>query len=221
MITFYKPNTANQGALLSVSHTARADKKVDGKVTEKGEKAVWLNFVKQTSWNATEKLGSFKDGKKLNVKLSPTEVAGIIFSIEENKTLAQAMGVPYVYHDGDSYGLTITFEPAFKKEKQGDKWVSTTEQRGFKMQVTKTNKANKEEKETIGVGLTYAEMSLLKHYLIDSIYHICGAWKAEDVAGSGKKAEKKAATATEPAAAAQTPAAAAPVVTAEPEDEWS
>lgn len=203
MITFYKPNSSNKGALLSVNHTARADKKNEDGSVQKGDKTVWLNFVKQTGWNEKEKTGTFKDGKKLNVKLSPTETAGLIAAIDRNVSLAVVMDNTYVYHDGTDYGLTIVFEPAFKKEKQGEKWVDTNVQRGFKFQVTKTNKANKEDKESFSVGLTYAELSLLKYYLIDTIYHFCGAWKAEDVAAASAKKDKKAPSKDEAAPAQQ------------------
>ena len=135
----------------------------------------------QTGWNESERTGSFKEGKKIVVKLSPTEVGGILAAISKNTTLAAAMGQEYVYHDGEKTATTIYFGPHFKKEKKGEQWVDTTNQIGFGVRVVKTEKANKENKEQLSIGLTYAETELLVNYLKDGLCHIFSALYSEDV----------------------------------------
>lgn len=193
MITYYRPNSANKGSLLSVNFSARPDKVGENSI-DKGDKSFYLSFVAQTSWNAAEKTGSFKDGKKINVKLSPTEAGGIIAAVKRNTTLAAMMGQEYVYHDGDKSATTIYFGPHFKKIKQGDKWVDSDTQIGFGIRVVKTEKANKENKESLSIGLTYAETELLVSYLQDGLTHIFDALFSENISrlknkGANKKNE--------------------------------
>lgn len=195
-ITYYKPNSSGKGALLSVNFTARTDKIVDGKVTEKGDKSFYFKVVGQTSWDANEKTGGFKDGKQIVVKLSPTEIGGILTAIQKNTTLAAAMNQEYVYHDGSTHATTIYFQPAFKKVQVDGKWVDSDKQTGFGFRVTKTEKANKENKETLGVGLTFAECRLLEEFLIDGLSHYFNAVYSEDI-GRNSKPKKAAATKTE------------------------
>src|SRR5258705_13543596 len=105
-LSFFKPNKSNKGALLSVNFSAKADKlfaeesPILGTQTLKGDKSFYLNLVGQTSWNESERTGGFKDGKKIVIKLSPTEIGGILYAIQKNLTLAAAMGQEYVYHYG-------------------------------------------------------------------------------------------------------------------------
>lgn len=180
MLTYYKPNKSVKGSLLSVNFSAKTDRTEGNQIT-KGDKSFYLNFVSQTGWNEAERTGSFKDGKKITVKLSPTEIGGILSAINRNTTLAVAMGQEYVYHDGKDSATTIYFGPHFKKEKQGEKWVDTTNQIGFGVRVVKTEKANKENKEQLSIGLTYAETELLVNYLKDGLAHIYNAWYSEDI----------------------------------------
>lgn len=189
-LSFFKPNKSNKGALLSVNFSAKADK-ITNERLEKGDKSFYLNLVGQTSWNEAERTGGFKDGKKIVVKLSPTEVGGLLAAISKNTTLAAVMGQEYVYHDGDKTATTIYFGPHFKKEKQGEKWVDTTNQVGFGIRVVKTEKANKDNKEQLSVGLTYAESELLVNYLKDGLCHLFTAMYSEDVSRPKKKQEVK------------------------------
>lgn len=183
MITYYKPNKNVKGSLLSVNFTAKADKTTglsDGE-NGKGDKSFYFNFVSQTGWNEKERLGSFKDGKKITVKMSPTEIAGIIYAVDKNTTLAAAMGQEYVYHDGDKTATTIYFAPHFKKIQQDGKWIDSDKQIGFGIRVVKTEKANKENKEQLSIGLTYAETELLINYLKDALTHIFDAFYSENI----------------------------------------
>ncbi len=192
-LSFYKPNKSNKGALLSINFSAKPDKS-NGDTLAKGDKSFYINLVGQTSWNESERTGGFKDGKKITVKLSPTEIGGILYAISKNTTLAAAMGQEYVYHDGEKTATTIYFGPHFKKEKQGEKWVDTTNQVGFGIRVVKTEKANKENKEQLAVGLTYSETELLVNYLKDGLQHIFDALYSENIARLKDKKEPKTET---------------------------
>ena|ERR1017187_5488473 len=189
MLTFYKPNKFNKGSLISINFSAKADK-IDGDKSVKGDKSFYFNLVGQTGWNEETKNGTFKDGKKIVVKLSPTEVAGLIAAIKRNTSLAKVMNIEYIYHDGDKTATIIYFEPHFKKEQKGDKWVDTTNQVGFGLRVVKTEKANKENKEQLSIGFTYAETELLVNYLKDGLSHIFNALFSEDVSRPKKEVEK-------------------------------
>lgn len=198
MITLYKPNAQNKGNLLSINFSAKTNKTTpEGRVEQRGDKSVYLSFVSQSSWDEKTKTGGFKEGKKCNVKLSPTEAAGIIYAIEKNTTLAAGMGQKYVYHDGETTATTVVFEPYFKKEKQGDKWVTTGEQKGFLFKVTKTEKSNKDNNQSWAVGITFAEAWLVKTYLDDALVHIYTALFSEDVGKRKSVKQENAQTVSE------------------------
>ena len=97
-LNIYKPNKVVKGSLVSINFSAKTDKIKDGK-TEKGDKSVYFSFVLQSGWDEKNQTGSFKDGKKCNVKFSPTEVGGILYALNNNSTLAHALGVDLIYHD--------------------------------------------------------------------------------------------------------------------------
>jgi hypothetical protein len=180
MITIYKANKAVRGALLSINFIAKADKFTNGQ-KERGEKSFYWNLVSQTGWDSVNQNGVFKGGKKLTVKFAQHEMAGVIAAIEKNVSLAQVMNIAYVFHDQKDFGVSITFEPNFKKNKVGDKWETTNEQNGFVFRVTKTSKVNKEEKESISIGINFAELELIKLYIEDGLSHIFTALFNEDV----------------------------------------
>ena len=179
-LNIYKPNKVVKGSLVSINFSAKTDKIKDGK-TEKGDKSVYFSFVLQSGWDEKNQTGSFKDGKKCNVKFSPTEVGGILYALNNNSTLAHALGVDLIYHDAEKTSTVIYFGPAYKKKKEGEKWVDTTEQRGFGIRAVKTNKENKEEKEQFAIGFNFAECVLLKNFLKNALTHINAALYAEDI----------------------------------------
>lgn len=184
MISFFKANKQAKGSAASFSFVAKTNKN-----DQKGDKCFFANFVSQSSWNAETQTGSFKDGKKITIKLSPVEVSGIIDAFDRNISLANSMNVEYVYHDGKDYGTSIVFEPYFKKVQENGKWINTDKQIGFSFKITKTNKANKEQKDYIAIGLTFAETKYLCLYFKDGLSHIYNALYSEaiSIASSKKK----------------------------------
>ena len=74
MLQFYKPNSKNTGSACSFSYN-------------KQDKALYVSFVRQASWNSQTKTGSFKGSgldKKASSKVSSTELAGLVHSLEAN-----------------------------------------------------------------------------------------------------------------------------------------
>jgi hypothetical protein len=186
----YKPNKSNKGSALSINYSAKTDKE-----GQKGDKSFYFQLVAQNGWNEESGNGIFKDGRKIITKFAAHEIAGMLAAIKRNISLAEAMNVKYVYHDGEKTSTSVYFEPFFKSEKKGNEWVKTTHQSGFLFRVTKTDKSSAENKETIGIGFTWAEVELLKVVLKDGLSHIANAWYAENIAiGTGikEKASKKA-----------------------------
>ena len=172
----YKPNKVIKGSALSVNFSAKTDKE-----GSKGDKSFYFQLISQTGWDESSRNGTFKDGKKIIVKFATHEISGILAAIRKNTTLAATMGVEYVYHDGEKTASTIYFGPHFKKEKQGDKWVDTTTQVGFGLRVVKTDKSNKENKDSLSIGFTYAETELLRLFLEDGLSHIFAAMYSDNI----------------------------------------
>lgn len=70
---YFSPKTTNDGAALYVSFNSK-------------EQYGYLKFIKQVSWDATKRQGSFKGGKVLNVKLSLDEIGDICQSIRNKSS---------------------------------------------------------------------------------------------------------------------------------------
>lgn len=179
-LDFFKPTKSVKGALISVNFSAKADKVTEGKV-EKGDRSFYVNLVAQTGWDNERGNGSFKDGKKITVKFAPHEIAGMLSAIKKNITLAEAMGVQYVYHDGEKTATTINFGPHFKKVQKDGQWIDSGNQVGFALRVTKTDKVNKDNKDSLGIGLTWAETELFSLFLQDGLVHIFSALYASSI----------------------------------------
>ena len=107
MLQFYKPNAKNTGSACSFSYN-------------KKDKALWVNFVKQASWNDSSKTGTFKGSgpdKKANSKFSVTDLAGLVHAIETNSEFSNFHGTkernttfkfsPYV-RDGNQVGFSFS-----------------------------------------------------------------------------------------------------------------
>lgn len=181
----YKPRRDNKGSALSINYSAKTDK--DG---QKGDKSLYMQLIQQVSWDEKSGNGTFKDGKKIITKFAPHEIAAMLASIKRNISMADAMAVKYVFHDGEKFKSNIVFEPYFKSTKQGETWVKSTTQSGFVLKITKTSKENEANKDTIGLAFTWAETELLRVVLEDSLSHIASAWYAENIARGTEAKEK-------------------------------
>ena len=79
----------------------------------------------------------------------------------------------------------------FTKEKKGDEWVDTDKQLGFGLRVTKTDKQNKENKDSLSIAFTWAEVELLRLFLKDGLNHIFDSWFSENINRLKKGKEAK------------------------------
>ena len=140
MIQFYKPNPKNTGSACSFWSN------YDG--------SIMASLIKQASWDAKAKKGSFaknKDNpnKRVIVKLNPTEVGGLIDSIETNREFSN-------YHTSQNQTLQIKFTPYLRNREQG----------GFSFSVFKQDKQDSTNKVSYVIGFTFPEARYLKEFLI-------------------------------------------------------
>jgi hypothetical protein len=210
----YKPRKDNKGSALSVNYSARVDKG-----GQKGDKSLYIQLVQQVSWDESSGNGTFKDGKKIITKFAPHEIAAMLAAIKRNVSMADTMGVKYVFHDGDKFKSNIVFEPYFKSVNQGGTWVKSDVQSGFVLKVTKTSKENEANKDTIGLVFTWAEVELFSAILNDALSHIANAWYAENIARASEAKPKKAEKVVE-MPEPEEPAEEGGTTEAPPESEW-
>ena len=112
LVKFYKPNSASTGSAASFQSKEN-----------KGQLEVYLNMVKQSSWDISTKTGSFKSddpSSKIAVKFNAMELAAIAKAIMEKgkfstvhvygKDKTSISFAPYTKKDGVtiSFGLSVT-----------------------------------------------------------------------------------------------------------------
>ena len=140
MIQFYKPNPKNTGSACSFWSN------YDG--------SIMASLIKQASWDNNAKKGSFaqnKDNpnKSVILKLNPTEVGGLIDSIETNREFSN-------YHNSQNQTLQIKFAPYIRNDAQV----------GFSFSVYKQDKEDSNNKASYVIGFTFSEARYLKEFLI-------------------------------------------------------
>ena len=140
MIQFYKPNPKTTGSACSFWSN------YDG--------SIMTSLIKQASWDDKTKKGSFaknKDNpnKRVIVKLNPTEVGGLIDSIETNREFSN-------YHTSQNQTLQIKFAP----------YIRNGDQVGFSFSVFKQDKQDSTNKASYVIGFTFPEARYLKEFLI-------------------------------------------------------
>jgi len=112
------------------------------------------SLIKQASWSAQAKKGSFaqnKDNpnKRVIIKLNATEVGGLIDTIETNRDFSN-------YHNSQNQTLQIKFAP----------YLRNGEQVGFSFSVFKQDKEDSTNKSSYVIGFTFSEARYLKEFLI-------------------------------------------------------
>ena len=139
MIHFYKPNAKVTGSACSF-------------YLNKKDNAFFSTLIKQASWDSSKRVGSFQQNKKVpskhvNIKYSPTEIAGFVDAIERNSEFTG-------YH-GSNQIVKFKFSP----------YMKDGEQKGFSYLVTKESKEDSTEKSSFIIGFTFPELRLLKEHL--------------------------------------------------------
>ena len=138
MIQFYKPNAKNTGSACSFSYS-------------KKDKALWVNFVRQSSWNTESKTGTFRGAapeKKAYSKFSVTELAGLVHAIETNGEYGN-------FHGTKERNTTFKFSP----------YIREGNQVGYSFSLSQNN-AQENVKKSFIIGFNFAEGRMLKEYAL-------------------------------------------------------
>lgn len=139
MIQFYKPNPKGTGNACSFFLTP------DG--------SIMASMIKQDSWNAAKKTGSFSKNKgvpnkSVMTKLSRIEAAGIMDSIETNREWT-------AYHRSPKQVVQMKFCP----------YMRDGNQVGFSFSINKQDAEDSTSKSSYVIGLYFPEARLLAHDL--------------------------------------------------------
>lgn len=156
-LNFFKPNKSVKGALASFSFNSK-----DG--------ALYIQLVRQTTYDEKRHIGGFKDGAKLNTKFNAMEIGGLLRSLKE---LKEAKFI----HTTPESKTNITFGPYNKKD--------SDELAGFGMRIYKGE-------ESFSVPFSLDEAYLLEEYLKYVLTHFFDAIYSEDKKRAAEYAEKKA-----------------------------
>jgi hypothetical protein len=114
------------------------------------DSGIYISFIKQFSWDAQKKIGSFKGNKdnpkaKKNIKFNDIEVSGIIRAIEKEEKWS-------TFHKfNNESGVSISFAPYIKDEAMA----------GFGLRVSES----KDKENIFSVGFTNDESVKLREWL--------------------------------------------------------
>jgi hypothetical protein len=147
MIHIYHPNKRVTGFATSFWYSDRDD-------------TIFATLLKQSGWDDARQNGVFKDSmndpnRKVNIKLSYTEVAAILDCIERNRPFS-------TFHDADEFPKQIKFEP----------WLDQTTQKpkGYSFSISVQSKQDSSYKNAFYIGLTFAEARLIREFLIFTMH---------------------------------------------------
>lgn len=167
-ISLFKPNSFEKDG--QFTGAAFAFKLVK---TPDGPKFI-MSGVKQKSWNAEKKLGSFynnKDNpdKSVSVKFNEIELGNLIYSIRAYKDFS-------AFHTFGEDKTTITFKTYSKKPKQGE----TEGAKAFSLTVKKNGSLQ------IGLGVELGEAEMLRVFFetaLAEIFYASGPQQKEEHSG--------------------------------------
>lgn len=159
-LSFYSPTKSNTGGALSVSFTSRVVEK-EGVPTP--ETSIYFNLIKQVSWNTETNKGVFKNGSKINFKLSLDEAAGIIRAINTD-------GKVSFYHTFDGKVTTGNFAFFSIPDKNDAK---KDPRQGFGLALNNNG-------EQFKVSLSTSSAENLKEYLVFTLNHCYSAIYSAD-----------------------------------------
>lgn len=138
---FYKPNSKNSGHAVGFSFNSK-----DG--------ALYVEFVKQTSWDAELKRGAFKGGAKFNIKLNDIEIGSILNCIERGKAAK-------LFHQAEKGSTSIALD-TFPLVKDGE---AARARDGFTISVNPRSTGEGDVPQKFGFWFNSAEERVLKEYL--------------------------------------------------------
>ncbi len=152
-LQLYRPNKDNTGSALSFNFGA----------AKTGEVSLYLQAVKQASWNAQTETGSFRENaenpeKKMNVKFSDWEVGGLIAAFRNVDRFS-------AYHTNDraKSNTTVTVSPLIPNKVRDPKgnFVDNVNkvQRGFSIVL------NRDKTLEFKVAVSFGEAATIVEYL--------------------------------------------------------
>jgi len=168
MLKYYKPNKNNTGSACSFSYNKR-------------DKALWVNFVRQSSPDKSAPFKGSGPEKKASSKLNPKELAGLVRAIETNGEYGN-------FHSTPKGTTSYKFGP----------YVKDGEQLGHSFSLNQNSTEN-DSKKSFVMGFDFAEGWLLKQYLQTVLSGYCVDCIDENQFGSdhpssNKKTEEKVET---------------------------
>ena len=175
MIQFYKPNSKNTGAACSFWYSPQTE-------------AFFASIIKQASWNAKTRTGSFQKNKdnpqkNIKIKLNLNEIGGVVDCLENNREFSAYHSSPQAEHIAK-----IKFAPYIKGEETVDlgdisvasakttltgKLTKTKEkQLGFVFFVSKEPKDDPSQKVNYSIAFNFGESVALRQcllFMVDSL----------------------------------------------------
>ena len=158
---FYKPNSKKTGHAIDLSFNSK-------------EQALWIQFIKQTSWDDALKRGAFKGGAKFNIKLNAREIGVILNSIERGRT-------DKLFHKAEKGNTSIEVKP----------YVSNEVTNGITISVNPRANEGEEKPQTFGFWFDAAEARVLKGYLDNVLAHFFDADYSEQKKLRAEYAKKR------------------------------
>jgi len=134
--------------------------------------SLFVNFIKQHSWNEAKKLGSFRENAKnpektTVLKFNAVEAAGIVDAINRNAEYK-------FYHTAPNSNAMGKFCP----------YLRDNNQIGFSFNASKEQKGDSVNKVSFLIGFTFAEAILVKEFLQEFIRN---SFYTQDKAASAPK----------------------------------
>jgi hypothetical protein len=134
--------------------------------------SLFVNFIKQHSWNEAKKLGSFRENAKnpektTVLKFNAVEAAGIVDAINRNAEYK-------FYHTAPNSNAMGKFCP----------YLRDNNQIGFSFNASKEQKGDSVNKVSFLIGFTFAEAVLVKEFLLEFIKN---SFYSQDKAASAPK----------------------------------
>lgn len=180
-LTIFKPNSKNTGSACSWSFNSKGDKK-----------GIFLEMIKQVSWDDTKKTGSFKGGEKVNLKLSIVEAGGFLRVLKDirdvqmdgdGKAISSENQTAKFFHDsGESGNKGITFQKSAYMS--GQKKVSVF---GLSVSVSEG-----ENKSYFKIPFDPNEAETLQSWLQFALEHIFTGIYSDDVKAFSERSDAKA-----------------------------
>lgn len=170
MIQIYKPTKNVTGAAISLQAGLK-------------DKHLYLNFIKQASWNDQTKKGSFienrnKPGFSTVVKFNQVEVGAMLDALEKFYAFS-------AFHSSDKSKTQITFGPADGEQK--DKL--------YVLKIHQTNAQDTTQKTSFFIPITFGEARLIQEYLR---YYLHTSFRFDAKAAANKPQPQKEQTRSVP-----------------------